>query len=251
MDVEPWPDAGEAGDRDLATALRPDPRAPLTFRLPSPRALDALTLVAGLEGPRLPRSLDVEISADGSEFETVARRRRREERDDLRWVNGHPQAVLDHDLLAVPLGGRTVAAVRIAPYESGDPWTLGELLLHPARTSRGTDPLERVARPTPLVGGARPGARARPEAGPRGLVLARAVDRSPAPVALDRQSSQRYCQATESVSKLPPIRVVKPEAQATFTEWCRPTGTDRVMPSREFSWRSSFSIPSTVDRPPA
>ena len=92
-----------------------------------------MTLVAGLEGPRLPRSLDVEISADGSEFETVARRRRREERDDLRWVNGHPQAVLDHDLLAVPLGGRTVAAVRIAPYESGDPWTLGELLLHPAR----------------------------------------------------------------------------------------------------------------------
>ena len=34
VDVEPWPDAGEAGDRDLATALRPDPRAPLTFRLP-------------------------------------------------------------------------------------------------------------------------------------------------------------------------------------------------------------------------
>ncbi len=133
VDVEPWPDAGPAGDRDLGTALRPDPQAPTTFLLPAPRPLDALTLVAGLTGPRLPRSLDVEVSPDGDHFETVARRRRREEREDLRWVNGHPQAVLDHDLLAIPLGGRTVAAVRITPYVSSDPWTLGELLVHPAR----------------------------------------------------------------------------------------------------------------------
>ncbi len=132
-DVEPWPDAAEAGDRDLATALRPDPQAPTTFRLSPPRPLDAVTFVAGLDGPRLPRSLDLEVSADGSQFETVARRRRREEREDLRWVNGAPQAVLDHDLLAVPLGGRTVSAVRITPYASSDPWTLGEVLLHPAR----------------------------------------------------------------------------------------------------------------------
>ncbi len=92
-----------------------------------------MTLLAALDGPRLPRSMDVEVSADGSQFETVGRRRRREEREDLRWVNGHPQAVLDHDLLAVPLGGRTVVAVRITPHASSDPWTLGELLLHPAR----------------------------------------------------------------------------------------------------------------------
>jgi len=131
--VEPWPDAGAAGDGDPATALQPDATVPSTFRLPAPRALDAVTLVAGLQGPRLLRSMDVEVSADGTTFETVARRRRREEREDLRWVNGHPQAVLDHDLIAVPLGGRTVSAVRITPVASADAWTLGELLLHPAR----------------------------------------------------------------------------------------------------------------------
>jgi hypothetical protein len=131
--VAPWPDAGVAGDGRLETALHPDAQGPTIFRLSEPRALDAITLVAALEGPRLPRSLDVEVSADGATFETVARRRRREEREDLRWVNGHPQAVLDHDLLAIPLGGRTVAAVRIAPYASADSWTLGELLLHPAQ----------------------------------------------------------------------------------------------------------------------
>ncbi len=124
---------GVAGDENLATALRPETQAASTFALPEPRSLDAITLVAGLDGPRLLRSMDVEMSADGNTFETVARRRRRDEREDLRWVNGHPQAVLDHDLLAIPLGGRTVAAIRITPYVSSDPWTLGELLLHPAR----------------------------------------------------------------------------------------------------------------------
>jgi Dolichyl-phosphate-mannose-protein mannosyltransferase len=131
--VEAWPDVGAAGDGNLGTALRPETQASTTFELPEPRPLDAVTLVAGLDGPRLLRSVDVETSADGETFETVARRRRREEREDLRWVNGHPQAVLDHDLLAIPLGGRTVAAIRITPYASTDPWTLGELLVHPAR----------------------------------------------------------------------------------------------------------------------
>jgi hypothetical protein len=135
--VEPWPEAGPAGDGDLRTALAPSPSEASVFRLPAPRALAAVTLLAGLEGPRLLRSMDVEVSADGKAFETVARRRRREERLDLRWVNGHPQAVLDHDLIAVPLEGRTVAAVRITPYASGDAWTLGELLLHPAAGAAG------------------------------------------------------------------------------------------------------------------
>ena len=106
---------------------------PSTFALPAPRALDGLTLVAGAAGPPLLRSMDVEVSADGAVFEVVARRRRRGEREDLRWVNGHPQYVLDHDLIAVALGGRTVAAIRITPVTSRDPWTLGELLLHPAQ----------------------------------------------------------------------------------------------------------------------
>jgi hypothetical protein len=132
-DVEAWPGVGVAGDGDLATALSPETQASSTYALPEPRPLDAVTLVAGLDGPRLLRSMDVETSADGKTFETVARRRRREEREDLRWVNGHPQAVLDHDLVSIPLGGRTVAAIRITPFASTDPWTLGELLLHPAR----------------------------------------------------------------------------------------------------------------------
>jgi len=76
--------------------------------------------------------MDVEVSADGAAFETVARRRRRDERADLRWVGGQPQYVIDHDVIAVPLGGRIVAAVRVTPVASGDAWGVGELLLHPA-----------------------------------------------------------------------------------------------------------------------
>jgi hypothetical protein len=135
--VEAFPEAGPAGDLDLRTVLTPDNVAPTVFRLPAPRPLDAITLVAGLEGPRLLRSMDVEVSADGVAFDTVVRRRRREEQDDLRWVNGHPQYVLDHDLLAIPLGGRPVAALRITPYVSSDPWALAEVLLHPAEAPVG------------------------------------------------------------------------------------------------------------------
>jgi 4-amino-4-deoxy-L-arabinose transferase-like glycosyltransferase len=137
--VEPLRDAGPAGDGDLATAVTPDPSTPLTFALSTPRSLDGVTLLAGPTGPPLPRSMDVEVSGDGSSFETVARRRRREERHDLRWVNGHPQYVLDHDVIAIPLQGRRIAAIRIAPYLSTEPWALAEVLLHPAE-----DPARRV-----------------------------------------------------------------------------------------------------------
>ena len=137
--VEHWPDAGPAGDGDLRTFLEPDPVAPLLLRLPEPRTLEGLALVASLEGPRLPRSMDVDVSADGVVFETVARRRRREERLDLRWLNGHPQAVLDHDVIAIPLGGRTVAALRITPWKSSDRWRLGEVLLHAEPGRRAWD----------------------------------------------------------------------------------------------------------------
>jgi len=129
-EVEPWPGAGAAGDRDLRTFVEPEPAAPFELRLPAPRPLQALTLVAALDGPRLPRSADVQVSADGLSFETVASRRRREERTDLRWVNGHPQGVIDHDVLAVPLGGRPVLALRVVPVQSSEPWRIGEVLLH-------------------------------------------------------------------------------------------------------------------------
>ncbi len=126
----PWPGAGAAGDADLRTFVEPDPAAAFELRLPDPRPLAAVTLLAALDGPRLPRSADVQVSADGRSFETVASRRRREERLDLRWVNGHPQAVIDHDVVAIPLGGRPVLALRVVPVESGERWRVGEVLLH-------------------------------------------------------------------------------------------------------------------------
>ncbi len=130
--VEPLVSAGAAGDGDPATVARPDPARPTTFTLGVPRPLDAVTLFSASSDVRLPRSMDVSVSADGTTFEVVASRRRRGEREDLRWVNGQPQYVLDHDLIAIPLGGRPVAAVRIEPVLSSDAWTLGEVLLHPA-----------------------------------------------------------------------------------------------------------------------
>ena len=128
--VEPWPGAGTAGDGDLRTYVEPTPALAFVLRLPEPRRLAAITLVAALDGPRLPRSADVEVSADGRTFEMVASRRRREERLDLRWLNGQPQAVIDHDVIAVSLGGRSVSALRITPWQSDERWRLGEVLLH-------------------------------------------------------------------------------------------------------------------------
>ena len=128
--AETWPGAGAAGDADLRTFVEPAPAAPFELRLPAPRPLQAVTILAALDGARLPRSADVQVSADGLSFETVASRRRREERIDLRWVNGHPQGVIDHDVLAVPLGGRAVQALRVVPIQSSEPWRVGEVLLH-------------------------------------------------------------------------------------------------------------------------
>jgi hypothetical protein len=131
-EVVPWPGAGAAGDGDLRTFVEPDPTAILELRLAEPRILTGVTLLAALDGPRLPRSADVQVSADGLSFETVASRRRRQERLDLRWVNGHPQAVIDHDVLAIPLGGRAVLALRVSPVQSAERWRVGEVLLHDA-----------------------------------------------------------------------------------------------------------------------
>lgn len=130
--VEPWPGAGALGDGDLATSVEPPPGRPLALALPAARRLDAVTLVAPLGPLRLPRDLDVEVSPDGASFEVVARRRPRQERQDLRWVNGQPQYVLDHDLLAIPLGGRSVRALRLVARDPAEAWALGEVLIHPA-----------------------------------------------------------------------------------------------------------------------
>jgi len=125
--VTPLGSAGAAGDGRLETGV-PLANA-VTWTLTPPRVLEAFTLAAGVTGPPLPRGMDVEISVDGTTFERVVRRRRREERRDLRWVNGHPQYVVDDDFVTAPLGGRTVAAVRITPV-GPDAGAVAEALAH-------------------------------------------------------------------------------------------------------------------------
>ena len=180
----PWPGAGAAGDGDLRTFVEPDPAATFELRLPAPRPLTGVTLLAALDGPRLPRSADVQVSADGLSFETVASRRRREERLDLRWVNGHPQAVIDHDVIAIPLGGRAVLALRVVPVRVG-----GAVARRRGAAARGAGPagLGRVAGPRPRLGGAPPRPRRAADARPRGLVLAGAARGAPPPAAVDRE----------------------------------------------------------------
>jgi hypothetical protein len=159
--VRPLETAGAAGDARLETTL-PITSA-VTWTLSPPRPLAAVTLVAGLDRGSLPRGLDLEVSADGNTFERVVRRRPREERRDLRWVNGHPQYVIDDDMVAAPLGGRTVAALRLTPV-GGDAGALAEVLAHDANPaeSRGLwdewlDPyLDWEARRRTLRGSPRP-----------------------------------------------------------------------------------------------
>ena len=127
--------------------------------------------------------MDVEVSADGASFERVASRRRREERLDLRWVNGHPQPVLDHDLLAVPLGGRLVKAVRVQPVASEDPWVLAEVLLHPEPGGVASGPWEEwldpnLSWPERALALARQPLQAREDWYYRSLLAARRLDRA-------------------------------------------------------------------------
>jgi hypothetical protein len=55
-------------------------------------------------------------------------------------VNGHPQFVIDNDVISVPLGGRAVSAVRLRPVASVEAWSLGEVLLHPAQEPAARSP---------------------------------------------------------------------------------------------------------------
>jgi hypothetical protein len=104
--------------------------APFVWTLAPALPLGGLTLVARTSDARLPRGFDLEVSADGATFERVVRRRPREERRDLRWVNGHPQYVVDDDLVSVALGGRVVAVVRLTSTDS-DAGAVAQLLAHP------------------------------------------------------------------------------------------------------------------------
>jgi hypothetical protein len=102
-----------------------------TWPVEPPRRLGGVTLVADRTGARLPRSFDLEISEDGVTFERIARRRRREERRDLRWVGGHPQYVLDDDFVAATAPDRVVAAVRVRPMD-GEEGVVAKVLAHDA-----------------------------------------------------------------------------------------------------------------------
>lgn len=138
--VVPLASAGRAGDGDLGTRLVEAAPTPAVFALPPAMPLGAVTLVAGRGEPRLPRSLDVEVSGDGVVFETVARRRRHRELRDLAWLGGHPQYVGEAELLGVPLGGRSFAAIRITPRGAPGAWAIAEILLHaPGAEGAGWD----------------------------------------------------------------------------------------------------------------
>lgn len=139
-EVVPLASAGRAGDGDLDTAIAEPGRGSVRFDVAPPRRLDAVTFLAPSAGQRLPPAFDVEASADGAAFDVVARRRPRRDRLDLVWEGGQPRYALDSSLLAVPLGGRDVAALRLVPAGESVPWALAEVLLHPspAGPSRAT-----------------------------------------------------------------------------------------------------------------
>jgi hypothetical protein len=134
--VVPLASAGRAGDGEPTTSVSEPGRGAVRFDVTPPQLLDALTLLAPAVGAPLPASVDVEASADGESFETVARRRRQRDRLDLVWEGRQPRYVLDSSLLAVPLGGRRVAALRLVPVGEAAPWGLAEVLLHPSTAER-------------------------------------------------------------------------------------------------------------------
>jgi len=133
--VAPLSAAGPAGDGDLATRVIEPPSGPVTFPVEPRQALNALTLVGGLEPPGLPAGLIVETSSDGLAFERVARLRQGRAELDLMWANGHPQARAGAGFVSIPLDGRVVASVRLTPAPARDGWGLAEVLLHPLATS--------------------------------------------------------------------------------------------------------------------
>ena len=205
---EPLASAGPAGDRRPGNGARPRrPRSRPCSRSRRPLPLDAVTLMAGLDGPPLLRSMDVEVSADGITFEKVAERRRRSERADLRWVNGHPQYVLDHDLLSIPLGGRTVmAASGRRPFASRRRLAAGRGLPAPGRRRRA--PLGRRARSGARLDREAALADRQPLADQRGLVLPQAAGRAPlAQWKTEPQSTQRSQRSDDLISLNPVSRV--------------------------------------------
>jgi hypothetical protein len=47
------------------------------------------------------------------------------------WAGGHPQYLLEPELISVPFTRRLVKSVRVIPVGDAQSWSLGEFLLHP------------------------------------------------------------------------------------------------------------------------
>jgi hypothetical protein len=126
-------EAGPASDGDAGSALVPsEPRRAVTIALGAPRALGGLTLLARERQGSLPRGFDLEGSQDGRRFELLARRRPAQQRTEPVFVNGHVEFAVDDAVWSAALDGRPLAALRLVPVEQDEPWSLAELLLHPA-----------------------------------------------------------------------------------------------------------------------
>jgi hypothetical protein len=123
--------AGPAGDGDPLSSVRQPAAGAAVFEL-APPAEDAGALtVFTPAADRLP-GLTFEVSADGLTFERVARRRPGRDTEDLFWVNGHPEFVFGGPALTVVFDSRTVRAVRLTPIGATGPWTVSEIMVHPA-----------------------------------------------------------------------------------------------------------------------
>jgi len=127
--VLPLASAGRAGDGDLATGLTQS--GVLTLAVERPRELEAVTLASPLGEGRLPPDFDLAVSVDGASHDVVARRRRQRALRDLVWAGGHPQYLIEPELISVPFTRRLVTSIRISPVGDTEAWSLGELLLHP------------------------------------------------------------------------------------------------------------------------
>ena len=106
-------------------ALDP-PASGATLKLAAPLALDALTIL-GQGSPGAEPVVDVEWSSDGTTFERVPEARP----GALTWANGHPEPLAGSDVVAIPLEGRVIAALRLSGLSQD--WPVRKVLLHPAQ----------------------------------------------------------------------------------------------------------------------
>lgn len=99
-----------------------------TFPLPEARALDGVTVMAGVAPCGLPQNYELDWGSGGT-FERAARFGPRAAGVPLAWAGGHLEPA--SELASIPLGGKAIEAIRIRPVSSAEPWCAPEILLHP------------------------------------------------------------------------------------------------------------------------